>query len=109
MEVPRFWRETRARYNLEGVRCGACETVYFPPREVCPDCHRESIGKMEKYKLSLHILVNPNTVLEDVEEKLRISERYVNHLYSQNVRMYNKLTAVKTVVGSEEIEPVEKV
>lgn len=52
MEVPRFWRETRARYNLEGVRCGACETAYFPPREVCPDCHRESIGKMEKFKLS---------------------------------------------------------
>ncbi len=52
MEVPRFWRETRARYNLEGVRCGNCEKVFFPPREVCPDCHRASIGRMEKFKLS---------------------------------------------------------
>ena len=52
MEVPRFWRESRARYNLEGVRCGNCGKVYFPPREVCPDCHRESIGRMEPFRLS---------------------------------------------------------
>ncbi len=29
-----------------------CGRTYFPPRDICPYCHRESIGKMEKVKLS---------------------------------------------------------
>lgn len=52
MTVPRFWREIPQRYNLQGARCGACQGVYFPPREVCPACRRASIGKMEPMRLS---------------------------------------------------------
>ena len=51
MGVPRFWREQPHRYNLEGMRCGRCERVYFPPRTVCPECRRESVGRMEGVRL----------------------------------------------------------
>ena len=51
MAVARFWRENASRYNLIGTKCGVCGRAYFPPRSVCPTCHRQSIGKMEPYKL----------------------------------------------------------
>jgi uncharacterized OB-fold protein len=49
--VPRFWREIPQRYNLIANQCGSCKRVYFPPREVCPYCRRESMGKMKELKL----------------------------------------------------------
>lgn len=49
--VPRFWREIPQRYNLIGNQCGACNTVYFPPRESCPQCRRKSIDNMKQIKL----------------------------------------------------------
>ena len=77
MEVPRFWRETRARYNLEGARCKACETVFFPPREVCPDCHRESIGKMEKYRLSGYGEVYSFSTIHDAPDSFKGEVPYI--------------------------------
>lgn len=38
MDVPRHWRAKSAYYRLEGARCQRCDTVTFPPREVCPAC-----------------------------------------------------------------------
>ena len=52
MSVPRFWREIPERYNLQASKCGACQAIHFPPREVCPTCRRASIGKMTPIKLS---------------------------------------------------------
>lgn len=52
MSVPRFWREIPQRYNLQAAKCGPCQAIYFPPREVCPTCRRASVGKMEPVKLS---------------------------------------------------------
>lgn len=52
MTVPRFWREIPQRYNLRASRCGACEAIHYPPRTVCPECRRASIGNMEDVKLS---------------------------------------------------------
>lgn len=52
MSVPRFWREIPERYALQATRCGACQAVHFPAREVCPTCRRASIGKMTPVKLS---------------------------------------------------------
>ena len=49
MGVPRFWRRTRNRYNLIGVRCTRCKATYFPPRRICPVCRRAS--KLEDAKL----------------------------------------------------------
>jgi uncharacterized OB-fold protein len=50
--VPRFWREIPQRYNLIGNQCGACDKIYFPPRESCPYCRRKSIDNMKNIKLS---------------------------------------------------------
>lgn len=52
MTVPRFWREIPQRYNLRASKCGACDKIHYPPRTVCPECRRASIGNMEDVKLS---------------------------------------------------------
>ncbi|MCA1819829.1 MAG: zinc ribbon domain-containing protein, partial [Halobacteriales archaeon] len=52
MSVPRFWREIPERYTLQANRCGNCQSIHFPPREVCPKCRRQSLGKMTGVKLS---------------------------------------------------------
>ena len=49
--VAREWREIPGRYNLIGSRCGCCGKIYFPKRTLCPQCRRDSIGKMEEYAL----------------------------------------------------------
>jgi len=51
MSVPRFWREIPERYTLQATRCGNCQAIHFPAREVCPACRRASIGKMTPVKL----------------------------------------------------------
>ena len=48
MPVPRFWREIPARYNMIGTQCGNCQRKFFPPRTICPDCHRKSVGMMKE-------------------------------------------------------------
>ena len=47
--VAKEWREIPGRYNLEGSKCPCCGKVFFPQREMCPECRRESLGKMESY------------------------------------------------------------
>jgi uncharacterized OB-fold protein len=38
MHVAQNWRLNAQRYAMKGVRCEKCQTVLFPPREVCPHC-----------------------------------------------------------------------
>ena len=52
MAVPRFWRELPVRYNLIGSHCTHCNMYHYPPRSMCSGCHRESIGKLEKYQFA---------------------------------------------------------
>jgi len=33
-----MWRDRKAVYPLYGKKCNSCETVYFPPKRVCPEC-----------------------------------------------------------------------
>ncbi|MFQ5814994.1 MAG: Zn-ribbon domain-containing OB-fold protein [Candidatus Hydrothermarchaeaceae archaeon] len=42
MSIPRFWRNLPSRYNLIGTRCVKCSSIYFPPRNFCPKCRRQS-------------------------------------------------------------------
>ncbi len=65
MAIARFWRENQSRYNMQGRKCGSCEEVYFPPRDLCPKCRRGSIGKMEKLKLSGKGKVVSYTIVHD--------------------------------------------
>jgi hydroxymethylglutaryl-CoA synthase len=34
-----MWRDRKSVLPLYGKKCEACETVYFPPRRVCPNCY----------------------------------------------------------------------
>lgn len=51
-KTPRYWRENQSRYNMIGVKCKNCGKVYFPPRTMCTECGRKSLGRMERLKLS---------------------------------------------------------
>lgn len=51
MAGARFWREKASRYNGLGARCGVCGKVFFPPRVVCDNCGRKSIGQMKGFQL----------------------------------------------------------
>ena len=70
MSIARFWRETGRRYNLGGSRCTVCQTVYFPPRSVCPSCaqHRRSLGKLMPLQLSGEGEVVTFSVVHDAAE-----------------------------------------
>jgi len=48
----RFWREIPSRYNMIGTRCGNCGRPFFPSKALCPECHRKSVGKMERHKFA---------------------------------------------------------
>jgi len=73
----RFWRETRSRYNLIGNRCGICGTVYFPPRPVCVRCHRESIGRMEEFRLKGSGEVQTHTIVHEPRPNFEIQVPYI--------------------------------
>jgi predicted amidophosphoribosyltransferase len=40
MAIPNLWRTKKQRYSLQGEVCVHCERAVFPPREVCPHCHK---------------------------------------------------------------------
>ncbi len=88
MSVARFWRETPRRYNLGGSKCTNCNTVYFPPRSVCPTCpsHRKTLEKMVPFQLSGEGTVYSFTVVHDAAEGFEMQVPYV-------------LALVKTVEG----------
>ncbi len=77
MGVPRYWREIPQRYNLIGTKCGACGTVYFPPRSMCPECRRASVGNMEDYKLEGIGVVESYTVINAPPPHFEKEEPYV--------------------------------
>lgn len=67
MSVARFWRETPRRYNLGASTCTECNTVFFPPRAVCPHCevHRKSLAKVQPCQLSGEGEVIAHTVVHE--------------------------------------------
>ncbi len=77
MAIPRFWREIGSRYNLYGSKCGNCGTLDFPPRTVCPECGRRSVGKMERVKLKGNGTVVSYTVIHDAPAAYEMMKPYV--------------------------------
>jgi uncharacterized OB-fold protein len=45
MAIPNLWRNKKQRYSLQGDVCVHCERAVFPPREVCPHCHKPMNGQ----------------------------------------------------------------
>lgn len=76
-ELSRFWRESDHRYRLVAHRCENCKRVYFPPRDVCPTCHRESIGKMKNFDLSGKGEVVSFTVVHEAPSPFARQKPYV--------------------------------
>jgi len=77
MVVPRFWREIPYRYRMIGTRCPKCGKVYFPPRIVCPDCHRESYGKMEEVQLSGKGKIYSYTIVHQNVKGFKLHRPYI--------------------------------
>lgn len=77
MNIPRFWREIPSRYNLKGTKCENCGKVHFPPRIICPRCHRESIGRMKTYKLNGKGEVLTYTVIHNGPRSFEMQVPYV--------------------------------
>jgi Predicted nucleic-acid-binding protein containing a Zn-ribbon len=76
-DVPRFWRESSHRYRLVGTKCNNCGSTFFPPRDVCPKCRRESIGKMEELEFSGYGEVYSYTVVHDGLEPFKFQLPYI--------------------------------
>jgi len=77
MAIPRFWREIPSRYNLYGSKCGSCGTLDFPPRSVCPQCGRRSVGRMERVKLKGKGTVVSYTVIHEAPAQYEMMKPYV--------------------------------
>ena len=77
MAIPRFWREIGSRYNLIGSKCGNCGKIDFPPRAVCPDCGRRSVGKMHRHRLSGKGNVVTYTIIHDAPTQFDLQKPYV--------------------------------
>ena len=75
--APRFWRENPSRYNLVGFKCHSCGRTFFPPRAICPVCHRKSVGKMEKVKLRGEGKVFSFTEVQEGLEELTVQRPYI--------------------------------
>jgi uncharacterized OB-fold protein len=45
MAIPNLWRTKKQRYSLQGDVCVHCERAVFPPRAVCPHCHKPMQGQ----------------------------------------------------------------
>lgn len=75
MSIPRFWRNLPSRYNLIGTRCTRCNSVYFPPRNFCPKCRRQS--KLEKFKLKGRGEVLTYTVIHAAPEGFEKQTPYI--------------------------------
>lgn len=39
--VPFHWRRYKERYRLLGTKCEKCNNIFFPMREICPNCRRD--------------------------------------------------------------------
>ena len=76
-ELSRMWRETDHRYRMVGEKCGNCGKLYFPPRDICPTCHRDSIGKMEDVEMSGKGEVVSFTIVHDVPPAFTRQRPYI--------------------------------
>jgi uncharacterized OB-fold protein len=77
MTTPRFWREIPSRYNLIGSQCGNCGKDYFPPRLICPDCHRKSFRNMKEIKFDGEGEVISYSVVHNAPKAFEMQVPYV--------------------------------
>lgn len=72
-----MWRDRKAVYPLYGKKCNSCDTVYFPPKRVCPDCraYDDNVDIKLKKKGKLFNFIDDNLYpSEDPPTTLTISD-----------------------------------
>ncbi len=110
MSIPRFWREIRQRYKGIGTQCGVCERVYFPPREVCPICGRDSMGDMKEREVGGKGKVVTFTEVHEPMPDFKILAPYIMAIVEmdEGVRMTGHLVDVEydEVENGMEVEAV---
>jgi len=109
MGVARFWRENRIRYNLIGNRCPTCEKAYFPPREICPTCHRQSIGKMMEIQFAGKGRIYSYSVVHDAPTDFSDQRPYIMAIVELDEGPRLTAQIVDAVDGVEIGTPVEMV
>jgi uncharacterized protein len=77
MTIARFWRENSPRYNLKASKCGNCGKISFPPRTVCPVCHRKSLGKMQEMQLAGKGEIYSFSIVHDAPAQFEMQKPYV--------------------------------
>ena len=54
-EAPRHWRLRQQRYGLIGEMCPHCETIMFPPRDICINCGGVAKGTVEEVNIPFRV------------------------------------------------------
>ena len=106
-DIPRNWRLREQRYRLQGSRCPDCESLYFPPRQICSKCRGTSL---EGHYLSGRGSVYSFTTVYQAPEGFEQNVPYVVALI--DLEEGPRLTAQLTDVDPERVEigmPVEMV
>ncbi|MFN7210673.1 MAG: zinc ribbon domain-containing protein [Aggregatilineales bacterium] len=62
MHIAQNWRLKGQRYALKGIRCEACQTVYFTPRAVCPICRERAAEGREQALVAVKVGAEPMRV-----------------------------------------------
>ncbi len=103
MTVPRIWREISKRYNLIGSICKKCNRKYFPERDICPACRRESAYQMEDWKFSSYGKIISYTKVYDGFFKLQIP--YIIGL----IELEDGVKLIAQIVDTDEVNFGDKV
>ena len=56
MAIPNLWRTKKQRYSLQGEVCVHCAAAVFPPREICPHCHKPMAAQAVQQPKELHFV-----------------------------------------------------
>lgn len=106
-DIPRNWRLREQRYRLQASRCLDCESLYFPPRQICSKCRGTSL---EPHHLSGRGSIYSFTTVYQAPEGFEQNVPYVVALIDLDEGP--RITAQLTDVDPERVEigmPVEMV
>ena len=71
MTVAKIWRKIPEQYNLIGKKCPSCQKLYFPPREICPEC---GCHEMEDFKFSGRGKIITFTIIRTQQNEEELNE-----------------------------------
>lgn len=99
MSTQRFWREIPRRYRLEAVKCQQCGKVYFPARQICPECKGTSF--------SMTTMPNEGTVLTTTVIRVAPAQWRTLVPYAMGIVELDNGTRITTQVVDCELEDVK--